>query len=647
MKIPMGNGVVTNHRTSSGQVETQATSQALSNVSGVLGIVGKWKDQTDKTRVQEAINTATKKMNDWKTQNLTRTGKDAEGLTEDYLKFSQELEGELSSNLSNNAREMFNNWSFQATESDKMSVISHQHKQSQMVKTAAFEEGLTIAQETIRTDARQWPKAMEHMSNTLELGRQSGVIREEEFETKKIELTNRMRGELGKSYYTQDKHEFMKNIDQFGFGKPEIEAYKDKYQKDLAADERERKALYSEEAKMIMGQRDDMRAQAVANSDVSHFFNGAEKLEKMGYKEAAGTLREEGQMYSKVVEFQAEHRNKPLKEVVDAAKALEVSPDLDGSSIELKSRQAIQAEVQKRAKLFSADPAEFVKTWAVGETGEQIAASRLSLQESQGLYPSKGYQILTNEEKTGLKGVWESGDVKRKTGLVLEQFKYGKHTPKVLDEIGVNSALSLAPHFANNEKDVEMLVAGVAHRAEILDENQKSTYASANKGSNFYQHLVRVQEELPTNGILPEKIKDIDKAMTGISAANVDPNAGPKFFDERFETLDSGDKLVYFPKTVDEDEIETALDRKKSELLTSIKTQDSKQGLSTKWAMRDAKWINTTSGFALVDTKTGGMIPNSEVELVEIDSLRKDMIKDKMAKAQRSQDTLTRTFSRR
>jgi hypothetical protein len=646
MKIPTGDRVVTNRRTSTGQVETMQTGQAVNNLTAVAGIVMKWKDQTDKSRVQEAINTATRRTNEWKAQNMTRTGKDADGLTEDYLRFSQELEGELSGSLSNNAREMFSQWSFETAESNKMSVISHQHRESQKVKEAAFNDGLTIAEETIRTDAKQWPKAMSHLENTLQLGLQSGVIREEEYETKRTDLTNRMRTELGKSYYTQDKHDFMKNINGFGFGKPEIEAYKQKYKSDLAAEERERKSLFNEEAKLLYGQRDDMKAQAIANGDTSHFFDGAKRLREMGYKDWANNLEEEGKLYTKVVEFNDQNKNKPLREIIESASALSVSDDLEGSSVDFKARKAIQAETLKQAKLFNSDPAEYVSKWAQGSTMEEIASSRMSLQEGQGVYPGKGYKVLTNTEKANFKGAWESGDLSQKTGLVMESFRYGKHTPRVLNEVGVNSSLALTPYLGD-EKDVEMLVAGVAHKPELLDDNKKSAYAIENQDSKFYSHLLKVQAEFPTNEDLPNKLKDIDMAMTGISARKVDPSAGPKFFDEKFQVMDSGDKLVYFPNTVDEDEVEDFLDSKKKEIQSSIKTTDSRQSITAKWAMREAKWINTTSGFALFDSKSGLMIPGSEVELIEIDTLRKDMVKQKMAKASSSQDRTTKTNTRR
>lgn len=643
IKIPTGSRVVSNRSTSTGAVETGATQLAVSGASSAMSFVQKWKEENDKTQLQEAINTATKKVNDWKNQNLKRTGKEAEGLTEEYLQFSKEIESELSGKLSNNGKKMFSQWAFQNTESDRMNLASYQHKQSLQVKHDAFNEGVTIAQETIRTDARQWGKAMEHLGNTLELGRQSGVIRDEDFESTKTEMINKMRTEIGKSYYTQDKHEFMKGIDQFGFGKPEIEAYKQKYQHDLAAEDREKKSLFAEEAKLLFAKRDDMKAQAIANEDTSHFFENADKLEKMGYSQWASELREEGNQYKSVIGFHAEHKNKPLKEVLQAAQSLKVGDELDGSSSELKGNLAIQKEVMQQAKVFNADPAEYVSKWAQGVTMEDIATSRLSLQQSQGIYPAKGFKVLTIEEKKLFNGEWEAGDMKQRTDLVYKTFKYGKHTSRALEEAGVNSSLVLAP-LLGDEKDIELLVAGVSHKAELLDDATSADYKAAAKGSEFYNFLTKVQAKFPTNPDLPQKIADIEKAMTGIGARKVDPEAGAKFFDEKIRTLESSDKLVYFPNTVDEDEVEDMLDKKKEEYLTKFKTDDKQKGTLAKWAVRDAVWVNTSGGFALMDERSGTFLPGSEMNILEIDTLRKDLVK---AKTKQANDLVTQTFMRR
>lgn len=632
MKIPSGNGIVSNRQTSTGRVETQATQMAVNGFSAAAGFVAKWKAEDDKAKLQEAINTATKKTNDWKLENMKRTGKSAEKITEDYLNFSRNIENEVSSNLSNESKKMFSQWNLQSTESERMRFADYEHRQKQEVHLAAFNDGVSIAEETIRTDAKQWPKAMEHLGNTLALGKQSGIIKEEEFEAKQTAYMNKMRTELGKAYYTQDKHDFMKNINQFGFGEPEIAAYKDKYQNDLRAEERERKALYSEEAKLIYARRDDMKAQALANEDTSHYFDNAEKLEKMGYKQWATELREEGSQYKEVVSFNSQNRNRPLKEIMEASASLAVGSDLDGSSSKFKANLAIQKEVMKQAKIFDSDPAEYVSKWAQGSTMEEIASSRISLQESQGFYPQKGIQVLTSSEKKNFKGAWESGDVKQKSELVLNAFRYGKHTSKVLEEVGVNSSLALAP-LLTDEKDIEMLVAGVSSKPEILDDAQKGDFTSAAKSSEFYNVLVKVQQKFPTNPDLPEKIKDIENTMMGIGARKVDPAAGARFFDERLTTVESSDKLVYFPKTIDEDEVEDHLDRKKQDFIKKFQTGDRIKDNQARWALREATWVNTSNGFALLDSRSGAYLPGSEVDMLELDTVRQELVKAKKNQA--------------
>lgn len=642
MKIPRANGIVTNRVSSTGQVETAQTQSAVSGASSVMGFVQKYKAEQDRTKVLEAVNAATKRTNDWKIQNLARTGKDADGITEDFLKFNEELESELGQNLSNNARSEFADWNIRASESDRMNVMLHQKKQDEYVKQTAFNDGINIVQETVRTDAKNWPKAYDHLESTLQLGLQSGVIKEEEFETKRTEITNKMRTELGKSYYTQDKHDFMREINKFGFGEPEVAYYKDKYQKDLAADAREQKALFSEEAKLLYGKRDDMKAQALANADTSHFFEGAQKLRKMGYSEWAGQLEEDGNLYKKVVDFSEQNRNKPLKEIVQAAQGLNVGSELEGSDSEYKSRQAIQLEVQKQAKIFNSDPAQYVRQWAQGGTMEEIADSRLSLQQTQGLYPVKGFHVLTKEEKNTFKGAWESADIRQKTDLIVDSFRYGKHTPRVLDEVGVNSALSLAPVIGFdeatgiNKKNLELLVAGVSTKPDLLDDAQKSEYASAAKGSDFYNTLLEVQKKFPTNPDLPQRIKDIEGAMTGIGARMVNPEAGAKFFDERIETVNTSDKIIYFPNSIDSDEVEDALDKRKDEIVSKFKTGDMKKDNLSKWAIRDAVWVNTASGFVLADSRSGAYLEGSQIDMLDLEPLKKDLARQKMKEGENS-----------
>lgn len=642
MKIPKGNGIVTNRQTSTGAVETGQTAMAVSGFSSAMGFVQKYNDEKDRTQVQEAVNAITKKTNEWKVQNLSRTGKDAEGLTEEFLQFNQGLEQEYGAKLSRNARSQFGEWNVRSSESDKLGVMMHQKKQDEFVKQSAFNDGINIVQETIRTDAKNWPKAYDHLETTLELGRQSGVIKEEEFETKRTEITNKLRGELGKSYYTQDKHDFMKQIDGFGFGEPEIAYYKDKYQNDLAAEAREQKALFSEEAKLLYAKKDDMKAQAVANGDTSHFFEGANKLRKMGYGEWAGQLEEEGNLYKSVVSFNEQNRNKPLREMIQEANNLGVGKELDGSSVEFKSMTAIQTEVKKRAKVFSTDPAEFVKSFAQGGTMEEIVESRLSLQKSQGLYPAKGFQGLTLEERNHFKGAWESSDPAQKTELLMESFKYGKHTPKILDEVGVNSALALAPMIGFdvgtglNRRDLEMLVVGVSTKPESLDDTSMKDYRAAAKESDFYKTLIEVQQKFPTNPDLPQRLKDIESAMAGIGSKMVDPEAGAKFFDGKIETVSSDDKIIYFPKSIDADEVEDSLDKKKEEVLSKFKTGDRLKDNSAKWAIRDAVWVNTSSGFVLADSRSGAFIDGSQIDMLDLEPLKKDLAKKKLKEGEQS-----------
>ena len=622
MIIPRANPVVQNRRTTDGQMTSIGTQNSVNMANTAANFLTEWKAQKDNTAVQEAMNASLKKKNEWKLANMAREGKAAEGLTEDYLKFNQDLKDEIGSNLSANAREKFDMWQDRDTEQDKLGVMVHQRKQDIFVKQSAFDEGISLAQEGLRQDAKNnWAKSYQIGLETLDNGLKSGVIRPEEFETKKLDMQNKFREEASKNYYVQDKHDFMRNgIRELGLGETEIAYYKDKYERDLRADEREKQSLFSEEKKIIMAQRDDMQAQAVANKDTSHFKEGAVKLQAMGYKAEAAELLEQAGQYDKVIAFQDEHRNMPLIEEGRAASALNVTPELEGSSSDYKANLAIQKEFSRKLKQFSSDPAAYVDSFVVGSNDEQRASSRLSLQQSQGIIPKDGFKVLTKAESDAAKAMWETGDMAQRKGIIMETFKYGKHAPKVISEMGINKALSLIP-MLDNEQDIELFVAGVSDKKEVLlDDSKKSDYQNANKDSNFYQLQVEIQSMFPTNENLPQKVADLDRAMTGISARKVDPKAGGEFFDRNFKILNEGDKKVYYPKTADEDTVEQLLDQRKEEL-SNLKAKTA----VARMAIRDAVWINTPNGFVLADPKKGLPVTGSEVGLLEVDELRKEM----------------------
>lgn len=648
MRIPRGPSVVSNRQTSTGDVSSIQTSNAVANFSGVADVVDSYLEKEASAKTLEKTVERERKINEWKQKNFERTGAKAEGLTEEFDSFVKQLDSDIVSSTGKRTKEKYQPYATRANEQERAGVMAFQHQQALGVRKNAFEDSRSFADETIRQDAKSWQKAKEIRERGYELALASGVLSQEEFERTKTEDDNRFRQELGKNYYTQDKHDFMKNIGQMGFGKPEIAAYKQRYENDLAAEERERKSLFSEEAKLLMSRKDDMKAQALANADTSHFFDSAQKLEKMGYKEWATELREEGNLYKNVVDFNLQNKSKPLKEIVSAAQSLKVGDKLEGSSVEMRSRDAIQGEVKKQLKTFDMDPAQYVAGWAQGETMEEIADSRISLQQSQGLFPSKGFQVTTNQERTQFKNAWEAGNSKQKTDLVLESFKYGKHTPQVLDEAGVNSALTLAPILAFdvttgvNKRDVELLVSGVSSKPEILEDETKAAYTEAAKSSEFYNTLLEAQKRFPTNPDLPRRISDIQNAMTGIGARMVDPGAGAKFFDDRMNSVTSSDKVVYFPKSIDSDELEESLDKKKEEVLKKFQTGDKKNDMSAKWAIRDATWVNTSNGFVLADPRSGAYLTGSEVDMLDLDPLRKDLAKRKIKESEGFKTTLSR-----
>lgn len=642
MKIPTDDGVVNNRQTA-GQMSSIMTDQAVSTVKLGVNIADKWMDERAESLAQETRNNYQKSMNDLTLKYQQKKGKDAIGSTQEFIKESQSLEKEMTGSLGKRSRVKLGDYTTRVNESYRMNLMQHERQQETEFNKGEFEKGLTLSQEMIRQDAKNYPNAITHLDQTMEAGLKAGLWTPEEHDTKRTEITNKFRNDLGKNYYTQDKHDFMRNIGGFGFGKPEVEAYKQRYKNDLESEAREKKSLFAEEAKLLMGKRDDMKAQAIANEDISHYEEAAKKLDKMGYSAWGTELREEAGTYKQVIGFSSENKNKSLAEIKNAALSLEIPEGLDGSSAAFKSREAIRKTVSETLKFYDKDPAAYVAKQAQGSNMEEMVSSRLSLQESQGIYPSSGFRALTADENKTLKGTWESGDAKQKAGMVLGvREKFGKHTPKVLEELKINHAVVLGSYL-EDEKDVEMLVSAVSSKPVVLDDAAKSDYTSAAKGSDFYKLQLKVQSTFPTNPDLPQKIGDIETAMTGISARKVDPSAGAQFFDERFETIESRDKLVYFPKGHDGDDLEDIMDAKKAKLAEKFKSGKEIVDTRAGWSVRDAVWVNSGKGFVLADPRSGTYIPGSEIDMMkpEIESVPE---KTKVAK---TKDGDLVTYSRR
>lgn len=627
MRIPTSSGVKIGRQTSIG-LSTSQTDLAVQMTSGAIDLADKWVKEKEQAELQEAQNNKIKALNDWKANNFTKEGKDAAGITKSYVEEMNKLDNDISSKLSKRSAGQFKQWSTQLNESDRLSVMMHEKKQDDFVKKTAFEEGVNLSSELVRKDAKNWRQGLSHIETTLLNGKEAGIIREEEFETKKTEYVNKFREEVGKSYYTQDKHDFMKNINQFGFGKAEVAAYQAKYKNDLAAEERERKSLFAEEARLIYDSKKDSIAQALENKDTTFLKDNAKKLRDMGYKDWAKDFEREAKLYDKTIEFEEAHKGVALLDKVKAAQSLSVGKTLEGSGVNLEANETIKKEIKRQTKLFNDDPAGFVSSWVQGNDFEEIASSRIALQSKQGIIPEKGFKVLTAQEKEAYKNAWETGDSRQKAQIVSEVSKYGKFAPKVLNELDVNGALLLAPHL-KGQREIELLVSAVSEKPEVFDPNisVKELRDQANS-SNMMKLMSKVQSQFPNDAGLSKKMKGIQDAMIGISAKLGSRDAGADFFDEKFDVEEDADKMIFFPKEMESDSILEALDKKKAEIQSSFKTNNKEMDMKAKWAIRDATWVNTASGFALADKTTGRFIPGSEIELDNID----DVLRIKLAK---------------
>jgi hypothetical protein len=201
-----------------------------------------------------------------------------------------------------------------------------------------------------------------------------------------------------------------------------------------------------------------------------------------------------------------------------------------------------------------------------------------------------------------------------------------------LGEMGVEGAIQLAP-LLKQTRDIELMIAAASDKETVITEGtyKKADYQQRAQNSSFYRLLIDVQKEFPTDVGVTEKLASVQKVMMGIGARKLDPGAGSKFFDENFAIEKDSDKMIYFPKTIEADEVLNRLDKKKEEISASINMKDPKAQQSAKWAVRDYTWINSPTGFVLADKKSGRLVPGSAVDFDDVSDMHKMEVAKKKA----------------
>lgn len=618
MRIPTGNGP--RGITSQAEIQTGQTQMATNLFSLATDMYVQYNNQKDSSDLQEAQNQRLKQINDWKAENYKKQGSDAMGITKSYMEKSKEIDSSLMTNLSPRAQKMYNNWATKAGEDDRLSVMMYEQKQDMEVKKSRFGEGITLAGEMVRQNPKNYKTAFQHLDQTLQNGLDSGLIKPEEIEQYKTEQSNKLRSEMSKSYYSADKHDFIKkmNAGEFGLGDGEKGFWNEKYKDDLRAEQRELKSLHAEDMRLIMDRQKDFEAIAVEKEDTSHFFENAKKLRSYGYADQARELERQGKLYDEVIGFRSKNKNASLAEKINAAQNIKLPDSVDGSGIKYESKQTILKEMKKEAQIFNSDPAQYVSGFAIGETPEQMASSRINLQKTQGFIPEKGFRILTNQEQSNYKNAFEAGDERQKVELLNNLEKYGKHSSKVISELGLNRTLAFSPMFTN-PRDKELLVNAATSKPVNLSPDIKPTdYNADAQDSKMFRTLAKVQSRFPTDSNLSNTLKDMQEVMVNVSMKMQDTKAGPKLFDRNFNTEEDSDKIIYAPSSLDMDDVISTLDQKKKQISESISTGNKAYDTQARWAVRDYTWINTPGGFALADQKTGRVVPGSSVGYDEV-----------------------------
>lgn len=617
MKIPQGNGIISNRQTA-GNMSSSATQFATSALSGGMQLADVWMDQRAEAKAQEVRNGQQREYNQLIEKYKSRQGKEALGSTAEFEKEASEINKRYSSGLGRRTESKLGDFGTRLSENYRMQIMGHERAQEKSYHAATFEDTFNTASELVRKDAKSWRLAFDHVNQGIDTGLKVGLWNEEEHEAKRTEFTNKFRGEAAKSYYAQDKHSFMKEIGQFGFGKAEIASWKDRYQKDLAAEQRELKSLYAEEARGLFSKRDDLKASARLQGTTEHFTAVADKLESYGYKDWAREIRDDQKKYDQLIGFDLEHKGKNLGEKVAAARSLALPEEVEGSADRLAVIKTIQAEVEKDVKNFQDDPYSYIAPRIHGETEEERTASALELQKAQGIPLKEGPLALPKERRDAYASAWESTtDIKERKKLVEDiNANYGKYSSQVFGELKLNSSLALTPYLEG--RDQEILIAAISSKPEISEDlNKLNVYKTASQKAEIYQALAEARKEFPTILGLEKNLKDIQTAAVGIGAIQMDPDAGAEFFDSKFQFERDSDKIIYAPTSVDIDEVVEMLDQKKADFQNSVSSGDPVADDTARMAIRDWTWINTETGYILADKKSGRAIPGTAVHYEE------------------------------
>lgn len=635
MKIPGSSqqGQVRSQRINPNIVSNNSTLNAGKAISG---IVEQYKSQRDHDDLIKAKNTLNEQVNMFKAEQFAKEGEEARGSSEKYQELYNKYKEEISSNLSDRARDSFSTYANQRFSNEKSEFYRFEHMQNKKLAKQNFSSALSSIQEKVRINPSAFLEAQKELEETHVLGVGSGALSKAELQESLTKSKRSLRDYAMNESYSKDMHVAIRNIDQMGFGDGEKQRWLKRYQTDVKTEER--KKLYNNKLarENLMENIKGMEAIAQEHGDVAQLLDAAKQLEGLGYDQDSAKIIKKAEIYESSYEMFQDIKTLPLKEASDYIGKLNVSMDPREADRELKVRDLAVKFQAQRVKQFNDDPAGFVSQFQVGRTGEEIISSRLKAQSEQGISPRNGFKALTKSEAKEYKVQFENAATSDQVKIVADlQNNYGKHTNKVLREIGLSPTASLVTHFPEGKSRELFLSATSSKKIQVTNGDKYNDYVASAKNSDVMDIVNEVRSMMGQNPALAKQAHEMERTIANISALQGDIEAGPNMFDENFNISDDVDKKIFYPKSLDESDVEYSLNKQKQVFKTeiiqnyfdSMKENDLiiNEGYTREelnHIVDQAVWVNSNDGFVLVDEISGKAISDEySLEQLERDKV--------------------------
>lgn len=583
--------------------------------SSVVGKVMNYKKQKDHNDLISAQNKKNKLLNQWKEENLQRSGSEALGITMEYKNRVREIDEEISSSLSGNAQANYLNWSDRENSNAQLSMAQFENKNFLQVKKNNHTEAISNLFDSVRLDPSSTSKAYQDLEEQVALGVGSGVIDKSEASEYFANQKSKLRKFGANSWYDSDKHEMIKNIDSFGFGEGEKQSWLDKYNRDLKAEERIRKSQFSGMRADILNNKDGMRAIALETGDTTPFQEAIDNLNEMGFKQDAISLNKEKKLYDKARESNKNLEGLSLAEKARKISAMKVGEDVEEAGSNLKVRDLLSNRVKTEISNFKKDPAQFVESRVTGNTLEEKTRSSLRLQQEQGVPLKGGGRILTDSQKLQISETFKTANSSDRVRVIDELQAYGEFTTKTYQELGLPRSMGMYKYLGDSVEK-ELFINSAVEKPKLKPGESIADYRDI---SNI--PLVRVLEKAgsyqPGNQFR-NTVDSINETLINYNVNRNDPGASRKMLEEKFDIIDEDSVSAFIPKYLDEDEVEDALEvrmqeikKEKLELLQA--SEDGSDAIFISNALEeDSIWINGNDGLILISKKTGKAIPGEK-----------------------------------